>query len=861
MTTYARVVPDIAARAIDGSFDYAVPHQLAEACQVGCTVLVGFAHREVVGYVVGLADAPAADVDPACVQPVKSVLSAPSFDGVGARLATWMAREYAAPLAVCLRLMLPPGQTMRVAREDGGHWQLVVERTKAVDDRWVSLTPEGGDFSPRANAKRQLRVLEALAAGPQRMAELSALVPGAGSVVSALVKRGVVSVEHRRRVRGSAEGAGTSLSSARAPRPERLTEGQRAALAAIARAADARTGDVVLVDGVTGSGKTEVYLDAIERELAQGRGAIVLVPEISLTAQTVGRFRSRFGDDVAILHSRLSTGERFDQWDMVRTGAAHVVVGARSALFAPLDNVGLVIVDEEHEGSYKQDQAPRYHAREAAAELARLRGAALVLGSATPSLESLERCRRGSWRGVAWTRVEMPERPGGAVLPRVRVVDMRGEFAAKNGSIFSRPLRDALLGVAERREKAVLLLNRRGFASFLMCRECGCVPTCTHCSTALTYHERTHSLVCHSCGRAWPVRAYPDPSTRCPNCGSRYLARFGVGTQRVEDELAMLLGGRVGIGVSGSPVVAAAGETAGALPVSVMAGGAAEIGAVPTSATSASALAAGVAPAAAAADSRTSATGAIGAAPACAEPARPRSDDFACTRAGGVDVIRMDADTTSSKGAHTRLLERFDASECAVLVGTQMIAKGLDFPEVTLVGVVNADTTLKLPDFRAAERTYHLLEQVAGRAGRGGRPGEVIVQTYWATHPAIEAVARHDRSIFERYELAQREEAYYPPFSRLANVVVLGVEERVVRERTDALARAIRSEVGEDEAYEVLGPADCVRGRVKDRVRRHVMVKGPVDAELGPLLAHAASTLPSDRRVTVAIDVDAYDVL
>lgn len=767
---YAKVVPDIQTRAIDGAFDYAIPPELEPRCLVGATVLVSFGHRDVVGYVTAVGDQPGVGVSPERVLPVARVLAAPAFDETGARLAEWMAAEYAAPRPACLRLMLPPGQTMRVKREEGGDWQLVVERAQAVDDRWVSLTGEGRAYEPRANASRQRQVLVSLAAGPMRLAELSALVPGASSVVSSLSRKGVVSVEHRRRVRGSDEG--TSLSSASAPRPECLTAGQVSALDAIARAADARAGDVVLVDGVTGSGKTEVYLDAIERVRAQGRGAIVLVPEISLTAQTVGRFRSRFGDDVAILHSRLSTGERFDQWDMVRTGAAHVVVGARSALFAPLANVGLIIVDEEHEGSYKQDQAPRYHARDVAARLARERGAALVLGSATPSLESLERCRVGSWRASRWTRVEMPERPGAAVLPEVRVVDMRQQFAAKNGSVFSTVLAEALLDVARRREKAVLLLNRRGFASFLMCRECGCVPTCEHCSTALTYHERTHSLMCHSCGRSWPVRAYPDPSTKCPNCGSRYLAQFGLGTQRVEDELGLLLAGQ------------------------------------------------------------------------------------------GVDVIRMDADTTSTKGAHTRLLEEFDASECAVLVGTQMIAKGLDFPEVTLVGVVNADTTLKLPDFRAGERTYDLLEQVAGRAGRGGRRGEVIVQTYWATHPAIVAVARHDRARFEGYELGQREEAYYPPFSRVCNVTISGKSERYVRERTDELARYVREAVLDlDGEWEVLGPAECVRARVKDRFRRHVVLKCPVGAEPGPILAAAASRLPARRDASLAIDVDAYDMM
>ena len=794
---YAKVVPDIPTRAINGSFDYAVPPALENSCLVGCTVLVSFGHRDVVGYVTQLSGELGEGVDPSRVNEVMRVLAAPAFDEVGARLATWMSREYAAPLPLCLRLMMPPGQTMRVRREDGGEWQLVVERTNAVDDRWVSLTEAGRGFEPRATATRQRQVIEALREGQMRMAELSAMVGGAGAVVSTLAKRGVVAVEHRRRVRG--RGEATTLSSASAPRPEHLTEGQQGALAAIGRAAEAGRGDVVVVDGVTGSGKTEVYLSAIERVRERGKGAIVLVPEISLTAQTVGRFRSRFGDDVAILHSRLSTGERFDQWDMVRTGAAHVVVGARSALFAPLANVGLVIVDEEHEGSYKQDQAPRYHAREAACELARLRGAAVVLGSATPSLESLERCRRGSWRGVSWTRAEMPERPGTAVLPSVRVVDMRQQFAAKNGSCFSSVLVEALTGVVRRREKAVLLLNRRGFASFLMCRECGCVPTCTHCSTALTYHERTHSLMCHSCGSSWPVRAYPDPSTKCPNCGSRYLAQYGLGTQRVEDELKMLLA-RIQDDVLAGP------EAAG--------------------------------------------DGAEG------------DQDAAVSRVGGVDVIRMDADTTSGKGAHTRLLERFDASECAVLVGTQMIAKGLDFPEVTLVGVINADTTLKLPDFRAAERTYDLLEQVSGRAGRGGAAGEVIIQTYWATHPAIQAVAHHSRPKFEAYELEQREEAYYPPFSRVANVTLTGANEAYLREKSRELGHALRDAVDELEGdWEVLGPAECVRARVKGRYRRHLVVKAPPTAEMGPVIEGAAAKLGTLKGIALSIDVDAYDML
>lgn len=765
---YASVVLDIPTRQLDGAFCYAVPGELEEAAVTGATVLVTFSHRAAVGYVASTSPEPPAGLAPEKISSVEQVLAPSAFDDVASGVAAWIAREYACPLPDAVRPFLAPGQKVRVTRaSQDDPWELVCERAGAVDARWASLTPAANDFSPARTASRQRAVIDALRAGPQRVSELSATIPGASSAVAALERRGVVSVEARRVLRGS---EATTLSSAAAPRPDRLTAGQQAALAAIDEARRAGRGDVVLVDGVTGSGKTEVYLAAIERSLAEGRGALVLVPEISLTAQTVGRFRSRFGDDVAVLHSRLSDGERFDQWDLVRSGRARVVVGARSALFAPLRDPGLIIIDEEHEGSYKQDKSPRYHAREVAAELARARGAALVLGSATPSLESLQRCRDGAWRGARWTRVEMPERPGDSVLPRVRVVDMAEQFRGGGRSIFSAPLVDALRGVAERREKAVLMLNRRGFANFLMCRECGCVPECPHCSTALTYHERGHMLACHSCGRSWPVRAYPDPSTACPNCGSRYLAAFGVGTQRVEDELAMLL-------------------------------------------------------------------------------------------PGDVEVIRMDADTTRAKGSHQRLLERFDAAECAVLVGTQMIAKGLDFPEVTLVGVVNADTMLKLPDFRSAERTYDLLEQVAGRAGRGERPGEVIVQTYWATHPAMRAVSAHDRSAFLDAELAERAEAGYPPFSRLANVVAWGRAEKDVRSVTDGLARAVRERVGDAPGWEVLGPADCVKARVKDQVRRHVMVKAPVDADLGALLGACVGSLGRLRGINIAVDIDAYDMM
>jgi len=765
---YVQVVLDIPTRQLDSAFCYAIPEELTSAARVGATVLVSFAHRAAVGYVVEELASPPDDVPADKILPIERVLAEPAFDEARARVALWMAREYACALSEAVRPFLAPGQGYRVRKAEGSTtWELQSDSSGPVDERWVRLTEEGRSFEPRKTAARQRVLLSALAEGPVRMAELSALISGAAGVVKALEGRGIVAVESRRRMRGGAE---TTLSSARATRPERLTAGQREALHAISSACAAARGDVVVVDGVTGSGKTEVYLEAIEETISQGKGALVLVPEISLTAQTVGRFRSRFGDDVAILHSRLSVGERFDQWDLARRGEVHVVVGARSALFAPVRDLGLIVIDEEHEWTYKQESAPRYHARDVAARLASEAGCALVLGSATPSLESLARCEAGQWRGRSWTRVSMPERPGTSVLPRVCVVDMAQQFQQGNRSVFSKPLVEALQAVAERREKAVLLLNRRGFATFLMCRDCGCVPECPHCSTSLTYHERTHMLMCHTCGRSWPQRAFPDPTTSCPNCGSRYMAAFGVGTQRVEDELRMIL---------------------------------------------------------------------------------PE----------GVDVIRMDADTTRAKGAHQRLLEEFDASECAVLVGTQMIAKGLDFPEVTLVGVVNADTTLKMPDFRAAERTYDLLEQVAGRAGRGKRTGEVIVQTYWAGHPAIQAVARHDRDLFLAAEEADRKEGSYPPFSRLANVTIWGRDAVAVRRTSEELAAQVRALVDGRSGWEVLGPADCAKAKAKDNYRRHVLVKAPQDSALGELLGGCARELGVRKGISIAIDVDAYDLM
>ena len=760
----ASVVLDIQTRSLESAYSYLVPDALEKEVGVGATVLVTFGRRPAVGYVVAKSSELADGVDPSKLRAIEQVLEPSAFDETAAELALWISREYACPAVAAIRLFLPPGSLPKAKKAEDGSWTLTPSHLGKLENRWVGLSESGKDFTPRADAYRQRELVDALSKGPLRLSELKATLPGVASTLRTLEKRGVVEL-----FEGEAEPIrqeATTLGSAHAPLPERLTKGQAHALTAISRALGRGDGGVVLVDGVTGSGKTEVYLEAIEAALALGRGAIVLVPEISLTPQTLGRFRSRFGDEVALMHSRLTPAERRQQWMAVSAGKARVVVGARSALFCPVKDLGLVVIDEEHEFTYKQEQAPRYHARDVAAKLVQLKRASLVLGSATPSLESLKRCEDGEFLGSRWERVRMPDRATGALLPNVTLVDLRGTHT-EGSTVFSPELADALRETHRAGEKAVLLINRRGFSPFLICEDCGCVPECPHCSSSLTYHAKRRELVCHSCGSIWPLKPWPDPTSLCPHCGSRYLRAPGVGTERVE------------------------GEVRGLLP--------------------------------------------------------------------DAEVIRMDADTTSGAGAHQRLLERFDATPGAVLVGTQMIAKGLDFPEVTLVGVVNADTSLKLPDFRSAERTFDLLEQVTGRAGRGEKPGRVIIQSYWSTHPAVACVASKDRESFVRAELALREEAQYPPYVRLANITASGADPRRVESTIAELSGRLR-EAAPTAGWQVVGPAECLRAKIRDRHRHHVLVKAPLGAPLGEALFNLARGLGGPG-VSLAIDVDAYEVL
>lgn len=744
--SFARVIVDVPARSVSGAFDYRIPSALAGKIEIGSPVLVEFSGRKLAGWVCGLS----ASTQHCDASPIREVLGEPLFDESAADLAEWIANEYVCSLSEAVKLFLPPGRSKasgtsasaQSPSRSGGATQ-----TRAKEERWVSIVDSA--YTPSRAATNQWALLDALRAGPLSAVELRAMIgSGASSAIATLTRAGVLAVETRRSYRRP------ESRDYPAHRPSELTEGQQEALDAILAAYRVRRGTLVL-DGVTGSGKTEVYLQAIEAALQAGHGSIALVPEISLTPQTVGRFRSRFGDDVAVLHSRLSAGERFDEWDRLRSGEAKIAVGARSALFAPVRDLALIIIDEEHDNSYKQGSSPRYHAREVAERMALARGAVLVLGSATPSMETLSRVDSGRY-----TLVALPKRVGDRPQPSVSVVDMTREFDEGHRSMFSRELISALQKIAEEKDKAVLLLNRRGFASFLLCRNCGHVPMCGSCSISMTYHDQNPVLACHYCGAH---RAVP---AACPQCGSVFLRKFGAGTQRVEAELA---------------------ERFPQLP-----------------------------------------------------------------------VVRMDADTTRGKGGHERCLARFESLKTGILLGTQMVAKGLDYPEVTLVGVLNADTTLRFPDFLAPERTYQMLAQVSGRAGRGDKAGRVVIQSYWPGHHAIRAVASGRREDFLFEEKQARAELGYPPFARLAHIIFSGPDEQSVQQAAIQAASVLAERAGAD--VQVLGPGPSPIRRVKSAWRWRILLKSSAREGLPELLREALGTFRF-KGVKLAIDVDPVDTL
>ncbi|MGI6104868.1 MAG: replication restart helicase PriA [Raoultibacter sp.] len=761
----ASVILDIATQALDTAYSYVLPEDLVEA-EVGCAVLVPFGYRQAIAYIIEIDVVDEEDsvrfkemgIDASKLKAVQEVLSCSYFDEDGAACARFMAERYIAPLSACIRLFTPPGGVPRMVRSNK-QWRIEEPQVGAVDDRWVNLN-ETCEFVPKPHAVKQKAILEALESGDLKVVELAVEFGAISSTLKTLEGKGAISITRRRRMRGSESSCSSQFTPSKKPQ---LTSGQNEVLVCINEAQDRACGEVILVDGVTGSGKTEVYLQAIEKALSEEQGAIVLVPEISLTPQTVARFRGRFGDTIAVMHSRMSQGERYDQWDRIKVGDARVVVGARSALFTPIKNLGLIVIDEEHEGSYKQDSAPRYVSRDVAEWMVHKRHATLVLGSATPSIEALYKAAKKE----NWHHAVLPDRVNGKEMPAIEVVDMAKVFGSGNRSMFSPKLVAALCDCIEAGQKAVLLLNQRGFARFLLCRNCGFVPECPSCALSLTYHERGNTLVCHHCGHK------EQSPASCPQCGSPYLQKFGAGTQRVEAELVA------------------------------------------------------------------------------------RLSDYE------TKIIRMDADTTSRKGSHQRLLEEFGEPGPAVLLGTQMIAKGLDYDDVTLVGVINADTILKLPDFRSAERTFDLIEQVAGRAGRAHLPGKVIVQTYLADAAAIRAAAAYDRAQFLRSELPKRKELGYPPYKRLANVLVWGKNEYEVKSHAQEIFTHIDRFISEQGGSDWIAyPAvPCVLAKLRDTFRYHIVVRAPESANISQMLTPIFRKRKTQPNVNVAVDVDPDDLL
>ena len=685
-------------------FDYEIPATLRGRLQRGHMVRVPFGPRVVRGFVVALRAE--ADSGSGRVRKIRDLVSdARYLSEDDLELAEWVASEYLCSPVQVLRSMLPPGFRDRTGPPT------VRRLTLAVEDLRVAL-------KELAQAKKQAAALMEAAhlKQPVQRTRLAQLAGVSTSTVDALVNRGFLRWVDVR------DGARPYDQRYRHDAPESLTQDQSRALETLLPAV-AGDGGSFLLYGVTSSGKTEVYLRVIERVLARGRGAILMVPEISLTPQMVARVKGRLGDGVAVLHSALSQGERAGEWHRLFSGEARVALGPRSAVFAPIADLGAIIVDEEHESTYKQETAPRYHARDVALKRADMAGATVILGSATPCLESYHATQVGSC-----AMLQLPERIDARPMPAVDVVDMRQEWKQGHHSIFSRPLHEALEMRLDRGEQSILFLNQRGYSSFLVCSDCGHTFKCSDCNVTMTYHRDGGTLRCHYCNDRMEV------PRACPECRGRVVRR-GVGTQKVE---------------------------------------------------------------------------------AAARSAFP-----------GARIARLDTDTARRKDARSQIYEQFSRGDLDILVGTQMIAKGWDIRAVTLVGVVDADTALHFPDFRSSERTFQILTQVAGRAGRGRRPGQVIIQTTSPDHPAITCAAEGDLEGFYARELADRQRAQYPPFVDLVRLVLSGETEPMVEMWAQEVRRRLQGSVQPEGQVRFMGPAPAPLDRLRGQYRWHLLLKTP----------------------------------
>lgn len=761
----AKVIVDIPSKSVDFTFDYIIPIRLQSMIQIGMRVIVPFGPRTIQGYVMKITDQPDSNIDIKKLKEIKEIQDIkPELTEELIQFTEWYNNYFVTKRISMLEVMLPSAIKAKYTKV------FSIEDTNALPETLAGKFDSSGHYAFKAAQQNDdlTQIAPLLKQGivsevtllsqnvNKKKQRAICVVEGFNydSVLNSLEKSKkqyelyafLLDEQHRIVLLKEIEAMGYSKSSVdtlirkgfvekydavveRDPFETRvfeqdmkqhLTSDQQRAFEAISEKIHAHEQCTYLLHGVTGSGKTEVYLQTIEEVLNLNRQAMMLVPEIALTPQMVLRFKRRFGDEVAVLHSGLSKGERYDEWQKIRDGKARVSVGARSSVFAPFKNLGMIIIDEEHESSYKQEDYPRYHARDIAQWRSEYHQCPLILGSATPSLESFARAEKG-----VYELLSLPNRVNQQALPEVEIVDMREELNSGNRSMFSNQLRDAIQQRLDNQEQIVLFLNRRGYASFMLCRDCGHVPQCPNCDISLTYHKSTDQLKCHYCGHQ------EVPPNQCPNCESEHIRQMGTGIQRVEELL---------------------------------------------------------------------------------------QEAFQEAR-----IIRMDVDTTSRKGAHEKLLNDFGSGKGDILLGTQMIAKGLDFPNITLVGVLNADTMLNLPDFRASERTYQLLTQVAGRAGRHEKEGQVLIQTYNPDHYAIKDVQENDYTAFFQKEMNYRKIGKYPPYFFLINFTIAHKEMKKVMEASKHIHKILLQHLT-DKAL-VLGPSPAALSRINNEYRFQILVK------------------------------------
>ncbi len=714
---YAEVIVFLSAGDVDKTFTYLIPEGMT--LSPGDMVVVPFGPRTLEGFVIKLKNE--AGFDESKIKPIlKKRDSSHSIYPEMIDLAFWMQKRYNCYFADAFRLMIPSEMRQQRVKE------------KTIRIATLIMPIDAAKALVKRNATKQIEVINALKDSAKPTAFLNEIIPGANSAINSLQEEGILEITEDRVLR-----APHVDDNGRAHEDPELMPGQKAAANELIHALD-HGGGRFLLHGVTGSGKTEVYIRLIREILKRDQGAIVLVPEIALTPQMVGWFHARFGKRAAVIHSRLSSGERYDEWERIRTGEARVVIGARSAVFAPVKSLGAIIIDEEHEGAYTSEKRPRYDAREVAWERCEMAKGVLLLGSATPSIPTYMRVMPGVRPENRLKLLELTSRAMGRKLPDCEIVDMRREFEMGNKGIFSGKLVLEMKKCMENGKQAILFINRRGHSTFVSCRSCGHVEKCSECDVTMTYHQSDGILHCHYCGKTL------EPPKTCPNCKSKFIKFFGAGTQKVEEEARALF--------------------------------------------------------------------------------------------PNIPIGRMDVDTTQGKDGHAKILDAFRKGETRILVGTQMIAKGLDFPNVTLVGVIAADTTLNLPDFRSAERTFQLLTQVAGRAGRSDSPGRVVIQTYTPEHYALECAVRQDYRAFYHTEAAYRKHALYPPYTVISRLVVSSKDQAKPSEIAQSLQEKINIELTKNDWHsDVLAvqaapaPIKMLRGEHRWQVYVKMLTRGPVD--------------------------------